>query len=149
MKPGVQCVLCARLAGGHKATVTKLVAIGGKDASSPEQLVSAAADGTVALWDPSSASTSKEVAPVATTKPHESEIFSMVVSAASTDSLDGGGLHLVTSGTTLSIQQCDSKPVEQNLNVRLLGMERTKKEVSLGAEMQGRIRGWYSRNSLG
>ena len=54
----MQCY--ARLVGGHKASVTKLLAIGGKEPGSPDGLISAAADGTVATWLPSNAAAGKK-----------------------------------------------------------------------------------------
>ena len=48
---GAQVV--ARLVGGHKGAITHLIAIPGKSSTSPELLVSAAADGSIAIWDPS------------------------------------------------------------------------------------------------
>lgn len=47
----MQCY--ARLVGAHKAAVTKLLVVGGKEPGSPDALVSAAADGTIAYWQPS------------------------------------------------------------------------------------------------
>ena len=47
----MQCY--ARLVGAHKTAVTKLVSVGGKEPGSPDALVSAAADGTIAYWQPS------------------------------------------------------------------------------------------------
>lgn len=49
----LQCY--ARLVGGHKAAVTKLLVMGGKDIGSPDILISGAADGTIATWMPSNA----------------------------------------------------------------------------------------------
>lgn len=41
--------------GGHKTGVTKLLVVGGKEPGSADGLISAAADGTVAAWQPSTA----------------------------------------------------------------------------------------------
>ena len=38
----------ARLTGGHKAAVTKLLALGSKEENGPDLLLSAAADGSIA-----------------------------------------------------------------------------------------------------
>lgn len=45
----------ARLTGGHKAAVTQLQVLGSKEESGHDLLLSAAADGSVAVWEPSSA----------------------------------------------------------------------------------------------
>ena len=45
----------ARLTGGHKAAVTKLLALGSKEENGPDLLLSAAADGSIAVWEPSAA----------------------------------------------------------------------------------------------
>lgn len=43
----------AKLAGGHKGAVTGLLPLGSTEPGGPDRLVSAAADGTVAVWQPS------------------------------------------------------------------------------------------------
>ena len=45
----------ARLVGGHKAGVTKLQVLGSKEENGHDLLLSAGADGSVAVWEPSSA----------------------------------------------------------------------------------------------
>lgn len=48
----------ARLVGGHKAAVTKLQVLGNKEENGHDLLLSAGADGSVAVWEPSSAAPS-------------------------------------------------------------------------------------------
>ncbi len=45
----------ARLVGGHKAAVTKLQVLGSKEEDGHDLLLSAGADGSIAVWEPSSA----------------------------------------------------------------------------------------------
>lgn len=45
----------ARLTGGHKAAVTGLQVLGSKEENGHDLLLSAAADGSIAVWEPSSA----------------------------------------------------------------------------------------------
>ena len=45
--------VAARLVGGHKAAVTALLALPSREPGGPDALVSAGADGTVAVWEPS------------------------------------------------------------------------------------------------
>ena len=45
----------ARLTGGHKAAITELQVLGSKEENGHDLLLSAAADGSVAVWEPSSA----------------------------------------------------------------------------------------------
>lgn len=96
-------MLSAKLAGGHKGGVTKLLPVAGRDAAAPERLASAAVDGTIALWDPSTAGLGaagavREVSPAAMAKPHDGEIFSMAVVVAQTNSLGSAAPWLVTAG---------------------------------------------------
>ena len=100
----LQCY--ARLVGGHKLGVTKLLVIGGKDTTSPDRLVSAGADGTVALWDPSAAArgaAAKEVSPVSTAKVHDSEILSLALCCAPTAGAEPGPVMLATSGQHIPV----------------------------------------------
>lgn len=56
----------AKLTGGHKSTVTKLLVLGGREQGGPDLLLSSAADGTVAVWEPSAAAPQgpdKEISP--------------------------------------------------------------------------------------
>lgn len=84
----------------------------------PDRLASAAADGTVAVWNPSAGSPApgggggvavREVAPSATAKPHESEVVGMVLSkpnATTSGPQDPTTLYLVTSGDLLKPFAC-------------------------------------------
>ena len=45
--------VAARLVGGHKSAVTALLALPSREPGGPDALVSAGADGTVAVWEPS------------------------------------------------------------------------------------------------
>lgn len=46
----------ARLVGGHKGAVTQLLPLGAVAPGGAERLLSAAADGTIAVWEPSTTS---------------------------------------------------------------------------------------------
>ena len=43
----------ARLVQGHKGAVTALLALPNKEPGGPDALISAGADGTIAVWEPS------------------------------------------------------------------------------------------------
>ena len=45
----------AKLTGGHKNAITALLPLGSTEPGGPDRLVSAAADGTIAVWQPSTA----------------------------------------------------------------------------------------------
>ena len=91
----------ARLIGGHKAAVTTLNVLPGREAGAPDALVSTSVDGTVAVWHPSTAAVKlpdREVAPKATFKAHDGPVLSSALIASPSDSPEAGQLHLVTSG---------------------------------------------------
>ncbi|KAK9807986.1 hypothetical protein WJX73_010745 [Symbiochloris irregularis] len=91
----------ARLTAGHKAAVTSLVVVGAKEVGAPDILVSASADGSIAVWHPSTSAVKlpdKEIAPKLTFKAHDSEIHSALLIAAPSDSPDVGHLYLMTAG---------------------------------------------------
>ena len=97
----------ARLTGGHKAAITRLVTLPAKEAGAPDALISASADGTIALWQPSTSAIKlpdKEIAPKMSFKAHDNEILSAVLIAAPSDSPEAGQLNLVTSGEVLHRQ---------------------------------------------
>lgn len=87
--------------GAHKTGVSKLLAIGGKEAGGPERLVSGGADGSLAVWEPKLAAPGgapREIPPTATTKAHDSEIVAMTLSHRGSDGFDSGPTILVTAG---------------------------------------------------
>jgi len=45
----------AKLVGGHKGAVTALLPVGATAPGGPDRLLSAGADGTIAVWEPSTA----------------------------------------------------------------------------------------------
>lgn len=45
----------AKLVGGHKGAVTGLLPLGSVAPGGPDRLLSAGADGTIAVWEPSTA----------------------------------------------------------------------------------------------
>ncbi|KAK9822211.1 hypothetical protein WJX81_006190 [Elliptochloris bilobata] len=91
----------AKLVGGHKGAVTALVALAAPQPGGADLLLSAGADGTIALWEPSAApprEVDREVSPKATFKAHEGEVLAMQLFQDNSDSPDPGPLRLITSG---------------------------------------------------
>ena len=68
----------AKLSGGHRSSITSLQVIGSEDGpAGPERLVSASADGTIAIWDPSKSpmhGSDREISPIKTLKGHDAAI---------------------------------------------------------------------------
>lgn len=72
----------AKLANGHKSAVSALLVVGGREPGGPDQLVSAAVDGTIAIWDPSAAlskGVEKEISPKVSFKAHDAAVLSLAV----------------------------------------------------------------------
>lgn len=91
----------ARLGGVHKSAVTELITLSAKEAGSPDGLVSTAADGTVAVWEPSVSTIKlpeREITAKHSFKAHDGEILSAALIASPSDSPEAGQLYLVTSG---------------------------------------------------
>ena len=87
--------------GAHKGAITALIALGGREAGAPDSLISTSADGTVAVWEPSSSTIKlpdREIAAKTSFKAHDGEVLSAVLLASPADAPDSGHLHLVTSG---------------------------------------------------
>jgi hypothetical protein len=95
----------AKLAGGHKGAVTGMLPLGSKEPAGPDRLVTAAADGTVAVWEPSLATPSSVHAPVATWKAHDGPVSSLTFFRHLTDTPEQPQLRLATSGAG-SVTSC-------------------------------------------
>lgn len=69
----------AKLTGGHKSAVTVLLPFASEAPGGPDRLVSASADGSIAIWDPSQTpvrGSDREMAPKRTFKAHDSGVRS-------------------------------------------------------------------------
>jgi hypothetical protein len=78
----------AKLTGGHKGAVTGLLTLCGDKLGAPDMLLSSAADGSVAVWDPSrtiARGTDREMAPKHTFKAHDSAVKGMALFTAYMD----------------------------------------------------------------
>ena len=71
----------AKLTGGHKGSVTCMVALSGENPGGPDMLISGSADGSISVWDPSRSAArgpDREISPKVTiTKAHEGAIHDM------------------------------------------------------------------------
>jgi hypothetical protein len=75
----------AKLAGGHKGAVTALLPLGSPSPGGPDRLISASADGSVAVWDPSrtpARGADREMAPAKTFKAHDGAVRSAALFVA-------------------------------------------------------------------
>ncbi len=90
----------AKLTGAHKAAVTGILPLGSTEPGGPDRLVTAAADGTIAVWQPSLATSggAGAHAPVATWKAHEGPVNSLTFYRHLTDSPEQPALRLATAG---------------------------------------------------
>lgn len=88
----------AKLTGAHKGAVTSMLPLGSKEPAGPDRLVTAAADGTVAVWEPSLATPTNTHAPVATWKAHDGPVSSLTFFRHLTGTPEQPPLRLVTAG---------------------------------------------------
>jgi WD40 repeat protein len=93
----------AKLAGAHKGAVTGMLPLGSKEPAGPDRLITAAADGTVAVWEPSLATPSNVHAPVATWKAHDGPVSSLTFFRHLTKTPEQPQLRLATSGADAAV----------------------------------------------
>lgn len=92
----------AKLSGVHKAAITALLPMGSLEPSGADRLLSASADGTVALWTPSitTRTPDAEHIPVATFKAHDGAVLSMTFFRMLETTPERPALYLATTGAS-------------------------------------------------
>lgn len=102
--------------GGHKSGVNRIQAIPGRNTLNPEEgLVSAGADGSLAVWYPSPQAdklallASQELGPSGTVKAHEGEILSITVAKSQNFGPENAPLYVVSSGVSHKISSTSLK----------------------------------------
>jgi WD40 repeat protein len=103
----------AKLAGGHRGAITALLPLGAAAPGGPDRLVSASADGSVAVWDPSRTpvrGAGREIAPAKAFKAHDSGVRSAALFAAyAGDKLQELPLRLATVGDDRRVALWDAR----------------------------------------
>lgn len=105
----------AKCAGGHTKSVTAMQVIGPAVPGGPDRLVSASADGSIAVWDPSHSAKSLksgDISPVNVFKAHEGGVFDLAVFGVPFVSDEGRLLlnpHIASVGANKQISVWDTK----------------------------------------
>lgn len=96
----------AKLAGVHKAAVTALLTMGSLEPGGADRLLSASADGVVALWTPSAKTRTPDAEhmPVATFKAHDGAVLSMSFFRMLESTPERPRLFLATTGPPPSLE---------------------------------------------
>lgn len=100
-----------KLAGAHRGAITSLLVLGSEEPGGPDRLISASADGTVALWDPSRTprrGAEREIAHVRSFKAHEGGVLSAALFVGyAGEAPEGLPLRLMTTGADRKVSSWD------------------------------------------
>mmetsp|Transcript_12197 Transcript_12197/g.36597 ORF Transcript_12197/g.36597 Transcript_12197/m.36597 type:complete len:1238 (-) Transcript_12197:225-3938(-) len=112
----------AKLVGGHKGAVTALLPLGSVAPGGPDRLLSAGADGTIAVWEPSTAGRGGAGvhSPVATWKAHDGAITGLTFYRHLGDTPEQPPIKLATAGEDKKVLLWDTDKWKLISSIRAL-----------------------------